>query len=85
MLPSLTKAKRKLLRQNKPSLTSVSIYLVSAAASAVAMENSCNPYLQKMYLLYFISSDKEVVMAKVELRSIFAFTLGDYAFIEITS
>ena len=34
LLPSLTKAKRKLLRQNKPSLTSVSIYLVSAAASA---------------------------------------------------
>ena len=39
----------------------------------------------KMYLLYFISSEKEVAMAKVELRSIFAFTLGDSAFIEIMS
>ena len=34
LLPSLTKAKRKLLRQNKPFLTSVSVYLVSAAARA---------------------------------------------------
>ena len=97
LLPSLTKAKRKLLSQNKPFLASVLIYLVSTAARAR------NPLLWVLIRIrsswlfrwgyirlsteqrctFHIQGEK-VAMAKVD-PPIFAFTSDDSAFIEITS
>ena len=101
LLPSLTKAKCKLLRQNKPFLTSVSMYLVSAAAHArspllwalIRIRSSWlfrSGYIhlsteQRRTFCASYPARKKVAMAKVDPSSIFAFTSGISAFIEITS
>ena len=101
LLPSLTKSKPKLLRQNKPFLTSVSIYLVSAAARARspllwALIRICSSCLlrwgcihlsteQKRTFCTSYPAKKKLRWQRSTLRSIFAFTSGDSAFIEITS
>ena len=84
LLLSLTKAKYKLLRQSKPSLTSVSIYLVTSAQSPLlwALISQCKLAIQiwlylsiyetKTQLLYFISSEPQ----RLSLHLMFVFTLG---------
>lgn len=90
LLPSATTVKHKLLRQNKQFLTSISIYLVSTAASArspllstsirirvIQIRLYSSIYRAKVYLLCFISNENEITSQQlnVSIHTVCRYTL----------